>query len=286
MFAILALPTVREASRDGIDLWRPGRDREPAGSVCWCGPGNTDFGVSGPGTPALGRTSPAATASIKVGLVWEDLGMACPDGILSTTGLFRPRVFRLRLPRPPAKYRRLGWSSVERLGTLTSMPSANGPVRIGATAVGLGLAGLGTSGRDAASFKATGRDLYASSPKTAMQMSSLWSGGVSNVSLSFTRPSRTSISERSSIVVGFRYRLGYRCADGLLDGAGASSPSGRGIPEMMRRKRVHRGKLKREKIEKEAGGDVEDYLKGRNEVHQNDCGQVYISSYTSPMAGY
>lgn len=27
--------------------------------------------------------------------------------------------------------------------------------------------------------------------------------------------------------------------DGLLDGAGASSPSGGGISEMMRRKRVH-----------------------------------------------
>lgn len=204
MFANLASPRVGETSGEGIDLWRPGRDREPAGSVCWNGPGNKDFGVSGPGTPALGRTGRAATASFKAGLVLEDLGVARPDGIFSETNLFRPRFLRLGLTRL-GKYRQLGGSSVERLGTLTSMPSANGPVRRGAMAIDLGLADLCTSGRDAAGFEATGRDRYASSPKTAMQMSSLWSGMLSDVSLSFTRPRRTSISERSSIVVGFRY---------------------------------------------------------------------------------
>lgn len=187
-----------------MDLWRSGRDREEAGSVCWNSPGTTDLGVSGLGTPALGRTGPAATASFTAGLFLEDLGVARPDGKFSESSLLGPRGLRLGLTRPLAKYRRLGWSSVERLGTLTSMPSANGPVRIGARAIGLGLADMCTSGRDAAGFEAT-RDRYASSPKTAMQMSSL-SGIISDVSLSFTRPSRTSISERSSTVVGFRYR--------------------------------------------------------------------------------
>ena len=121
------------------------------------------------------------------------------------------------------------------------MPSANGPVRIGARAIGQGLADLCTSGRDAAGFEGT-RDRYASSPKTAMQLSPL-SGIISDVSLSFTRLSRASISERSSIVVGFRYR-GDRHVDVLLDGAGASSPSGGGISKMMRRKRVHNGEVK------------------------------------------
>ena len=206
MFANLAPLTVGEVSSEGVDLWRLGRDREPAGSACWKSSGNTDFGVSGPGTPALGRTGPAATASVTAGLVLEGLGVARPDENFPETSLFRPRVLRLGLPRSLAKYRRLGWSSVERLGTLTSIPSANGPVRRGAWTVGLDLAGLCTSGRGAAGFEATGRDRYASSPKTAMQISSLWSGMVSDVSLSSTRPSRTSISERSSIVVGFRYR--------------------------------------------------------------------------------
>lgn len=224
-----------------MDLWRSGRDREEAGSVCWNSPGTTDLGVSGLGTPALGRTGPAATASFTAGLFLEDLGVARPDGKISESSLLGPRSLRLGLP-PLAKYRCLGCSSVERLGTLTSMPSANGPVRIGARAIGLGLADLCTSGRDAAGFEAT-RDRYASSPKTAMQMSSL-SGIISDVSLSFTRPTRTSISERSSTVVGFRYRRGDRYVDGLLDGAGASRPSGGVISEMMRRKRVHKGKVK------------------------------------------
>lgn len=204
MFASLAPPMVGESSGEGIDLWRLGRDREAAGSGCWHIPGTTGLGVSGLGIPALGRTGPAATASFRAGLVLEDLGVARPDGKFSESSLLGPRDLRLGLLRPLVKYRRLAWSRVERLGTLTSMPPANCPVQIGARAIGLGLADLCTSGRDAAGFEAT-RDRYASSPKMAMQMSSL-SGIISDVSLSFARPSRTSISERSSIVVGFRYR--------------------------------------------------------------------------------
>lgn len=78
-----------------MDLWRPGSDREPAGSVYWNGPGNKDFGVIGPGTAALGHTGPAATASIKA-------GMAHPDGSFPERSFFSPRVLRLggcfRLP--------------------------------------------------------------------------------------------------------------------------------------------------------------------------------------------
>lgn len=89
----LAPPTVGESLEEGMDLWRPGSDREPAGSVCWNGPGNKDFGVSGPGTAALSHTGPAATASFKAGLVLEDLGMAHPDGSFPERSLFSPRVY-------------------------------------------------------------------------------------------------------------------------------------------------------------------------------------------------
>ena len=114
VFANLAPPTVGETSGEGIDVWRPGRDREPAGSVCWNGPGNTDFGSRGPGTSAaLGRTGtstalsltgPAASTSFKAGLALEGLGVARPDGNFFETSPRRPRVLRLGLPRPLAKY--------------------------------------------------------------------------------------------------------------------------------------------------------------------------------------
>lgn len=79
-----------------MDLWRPGSDREPAGSVCWNGPGNKDFGVS----VQVQQHSPAATASFKAGLVLEDLGMAHPDGSFPERSLFRFFTFRWLLQTP------------------------------------------------------------------------------------------------------------------------------------------------------------------------------------------
>lgn len=261
MFANLAPLTVGEASSEWMDLWRPAMDRELEGSVCSNSPGNADadagiaeFGVSGSGTLALGRTGPAAAASFIAGSILEDLDATSSDGIFRETRLLDPRVLRLDLPRPLAKYRRLGCSDIARLGTLTSMPSANGPVRIDVKAVDLGLEDLCALGRDGAGFRAKGRGRYASSPNTAMQMSFLRSGTVSEASPSFTRPSITSISERSSIVVGFR--RGDRYVDDLLDRAGNSSLCDRGISERRRRKRVHKGKVKWEMIEKETDRDV------------------------------
>lgn len=71
-----------------MNLCRPGSDRDPAGSVCWNGPGNKDFGVFGPGKAALGHTGPAATTSFKAGLVLEDLGMAHLDGSFPERSIF------------------------------------------------------------------------------------------------------------------------------------------------------------------------------------------------------
>ena len=101
---------VGESSGERIDLWRPGRDREAAGSVCWNSPGTIDLGVRGLGTPALGRTGPAATASFTADLVLEDLGVARPHGNFSESSLLGPRDLHLGLLRPLLKYRRWGWS--------------------------------------------------------------------------------------------------------------------------------------------------------------------------------
>lgn len=104
VFANLAPSKVGETSGEGIELWRPERDREPAGSVCWNYPGNTDFGSRGPGTStALGLTGPAASASFKAGLALKDLGVTRLHGIFFETSPRRPRVLRSGLSRPLAK---------------------------------------------------------------------------------------------------------------------------------------------------------------------------------------
>lgn len=54
--------------------------------------------------------------------------MACPDGNFSESSLLGPRDLPLGLIRPLVKYRRCGWSRVERLGTLTSKYLLDGAV--------------------------------------------------------------------------------------------------------------------------------------------------------------
>lgn len=105
MFANLAPATVGETSGEGMDLWRPGRDLESEGSVCWNRLGNKDIGVICLGIVALGHIGPAATASFKAGLGLDDLGVAHPDGSFLDNSLFSPPVMRsdgcFRLPIGP-----------------------------------------------------------------------------------------------------------------------------------------------------------------------------------------
>lgn len=85
-----------------MDLWRPIRDRESEGSVCWNRLGNKDLGIRCLGIVALGHIGPAATTSFKAGLGLDDLGVAHPDGSFTDISHFSPPVMRsdgcLRLP--------------------------------------------------------------------------------------------------------------------------------------------------------------------------------------------